>query len=76
MRLGSRPSFEYSKSTVMKTKLCVIVFAGQAETTSVYVWCFFFPEPIVFMLGKKGHVCLSYLFPGCQICIHICTYDF
>lgn len=40
MRLGSRLYFEYSKSTVIKTRLHVIVFAGQAETTrACVVWC-------------------------------------
>lgn len=27
-------------------------------------------------LGKKGCVCISSLFPGCQICVHVCISDF
>lgn len=80
MRLGSRPSFEYSKSTVIKTKLHVIVFAGQAETTGAYVWWFFswthsfhfggkrdmFVYPICFLIARSVSI-FAYMIFECPL---------
>lgn len=59
MRFGSRLSIERFKNTVIKTKLLVPVFAGQAETTRAHLWCFFLNPQ--FSFGEKG-MCLFILF--------------
>lgn len=58
------------KNTVAYPGLCRTSRGYQGQSVVIFF------QTHSFHLGKMGCVCVSSLFPGCQICVHVCISDF
>lgn len=58
------------KNTVTYPSLCRTSRGFQGLSVAIFFWTH------SFQLGAKGCVCVLSLFPGCQICVHVCISDY